>query len=83
MPKFYVTKYALTAGIQEVEAEEPTEHAGMLSVKVRGGAMHYHGEGKDWHRTHESAVARAEKMRYKKLASLSKRVVELTNLKFV
>lgn len=75
MPKFYVTKYALgSGGIFAIESEEPE---GRLLKDTRPYGTYFHGEGNDWHRTAEAAIARAEEMRVKKLASLRKQLAKL------
>ena len=80
--KFYVTKCALTTGIEEVEG-----HKGggdMISyVKEKGGSTQYaHKEGRDWHRTREAAVKRAEAMRSLRIQSLSNQINKLKALRF-
>jgi hypothetical protein len=72
-PKFtaYITKYALTTGIQTVNM-----------VAGPGTFENYHGEGKDWHRTMEGAIARAEVMRKKKIASLHRAIKKLEAMTF-
>lgn len=77
--KVFITKYALTSGIKEMEVEE--YYPG--NVK-RLGLNHdyFHGEGKEWHRTRESAMKKAEEMRVKKIASLKNQIVKLEKLKF-
>ena len=82
---FFVTKYALTDGIQKVKGELPLAGNGsMLAVKQSGTTipMYYHGEGKDWHRTRDQAVKRAEEMRLKKIKSLEKNIEKMKRLKF-
>jgi len=87
--KYYITKYALTAGIVEREGEIHDTIGGgdMLCCKREGkqafyGDDIYHGKGRDWHETREGAVARSEQMRVKKIASLKKQVAKLEALKF-
>lgn len=81
--KVWITKYALTTGIYEAEVEE-THCASMVSLRTAPGSFsqYFHGEGKDWHRTKESAVARAESMRIKKIASLKKSLAAFEKLRF-
>jgi len=84
--KVWITKWALTQGIFEAEVEE-CDTEGMVAQKPDGGglcnmATYYHGEGKEWHRTRESAVARAEAMRQKKIANVKKQLKKLELLKF-
>jgi hypothetical protein len=81
----WVTKYALTDGIQKVSGTVRHETSSdMLSYQARNG---YHGwtalvHGKDWHRTPEAALARAEEMRKAKIASLKKSIAKLEVIKF-
>lgn len=74
--KVYITKYALTQGIQEEEAR--TSHIdSMVSV---GKWNHYHGN--DWHRDFDSAKQRAEQMRINKIESVRKSLKKLENMIF-
>lgn len=77
----YITKYALSGGIlkKEVKLEHNT---GSMVVALDNGYSFYHGEGREWHRTKESAVARAEEMRVAKIASLKKQIAKLEKLSF-
>lgn len=77
----FATKYALTDGITEELAE--IHNNGMAVIPEKGCfGTYYHGEGKDWHRTIESAKARAEEMRNRKIASHQKAITKLESLKF-
>jgi hypothetical protein len=76
----YSTKYALTLGIAKLEAST-TSVPDMVRVGLPG--IHcLHGEGREWHRTWASALARAEQMRKAKLASLRKSIAKLESLQF-
>lgn len=77
--KVYITKYALSQGIFEKEAKECGN--GMIATREKWSAYFY-GEGKEWHRTKEGAIKRAEEMREKKILSLKKQITKLENLKF-
>lgn len=80
--KVWITKYALTQGIFEIEAEEcGMGFPGMIQTKEEHPS-HCHEEGKDWHRSKESAVKRAEEMRQKKITSLKKKLEKLEKMKF-
>lgn len=82
MPKFYITKYALTTGIMLVKAEEPKKD--MLGWKPAGSFLQYfHGEGLEWHRTEEAALKRAQELRDRKLAQIEKQQKKLKGLQFV
>ena len=76
MQTVWITKYALTSGLEEVElinrdetwatVRQATGLNGMLSL-CRG----------EWKATKEEALARAEEMRKNRLASLRKQIVKL------
>lgn len=72
---FYVTKNVLIDGIVEVEGVTCN---GVLFV----GNRCYYGEGKDWHRTHAGAVARAKAVRDYKIASHKAKLARLEALAF-
>ena len=55
--KVYITKYALTSGIIEADAEILT--GDMILINGDWNRC-FHGEGKDWHRTFEEAYKKAE-----------------------
>lgn len=75
--KIWNSKYALTEGLIEQEGEE----VGDSMVQV-GSSQYLHGEGKEWHRTRESAAARAEVMRKAKIASVRKQLARLEAMRF-
>lgn len=77
--KVWVTKYALTNGIEEVEVNVNENLASVVGARF---PTYYHGEGKEWHRTREQAVKRAEDMRAARLKSLSKQVKRIEALTF-
>jgi len=84
--KVWITKYALTQGIFEVEVEFPS-YADVDNDKnyvkvVKNQGEGYFGEGKDWHRTKESAIKRAEKMKMNKIANVEKQLEKLKKMKF-
>lgn len=79
--KVWITKYALTQGIIEKEARECKGFDGMIQTEEKYPA-YFRGEGKDWHRTKESAIKRAEDMRQKKIESLKKQIKKLEEMKF-
>jgi hypothetical protein len=83
--KYWITKYALTTGILEVSSSEAEEcGSGMLRVRRPKDYFdqYMHGEGRDWHKSLESAVSRAETMRKSKIASLQKSIAKMTALSF-
>lgn len=76
----WVTKYALTDGIQKVSGTVRHETSSdMLSRVGFRECLH----GNDWHRTPEAALARAEEMRKNKIASLKKSIAKLEAMTFM
>ena len=75
----YITKFALSRGIMEVHG---IEEGGVVGCVLGGLSRYFYGEGREWHRTRESAVARAEKMRTRRIASLEKKIAQLKALSF-
>ena len=71
----YVTKYALTKGILEMQVEE-TSQPGMVKALI-GSGWYFHGEGRDWHRTFEAAQGRAKDMRIRKIEALKYQIERL------
>lgn len=78
--KIWVTKYALTRGIGEVEVERVRN--GSVSVHGQGYDGWYDTDGLEWCSTKEAAVARAEVMRVKKIEALERQIERLKALKF-
>lgn len=83
--KVWITKYVLTQGIFTREVTQSRGAPSMVTYEGNGNfgsREHYHGEGKDWHRTAEGALARAEQMRTKKLSALEKKLAQLGAMQF-
>lgn len=80
--KAYITKYALTDGIKEVEDARQFNNSGMIHVASIHSQAYFFNEGNEWHKTLESAIEKSENMRIKKIASLKKQIAKLENLKF-
>ena len=76
----WITKYAMTRGIKEIECED-CENGAVKEIENPLPTF-YHGEGKEWHRTKESAIQKAEEMRQKKIASLKKQIEKLEGMRF-
>ena len=74
----WVTKYALTEGIQKVEGEVCHSISSDMLSYGRYNAAH----GKDWHRTPYAALNRAEDMRQAKIASVRKQLKKLESMVF-
>jgi hypothetical protein len=82
--KVWVTKYALSSGVFESEAEICSSvDKGMIRVTREGRYPEYfHGDGKEWHRTRESVMKRVEEMKTKKIASLKKSIKKIESITF-
>ena len=81
MKKYWITKYALTQGIFQVDAELAESSDTMIHArKPNGFASYYHRN--EWHHTKQAAVARAKEMQKKKLISLQKQIKKIEALKF-
>jgi len=80
--KVWITKYALTSGVFDAEVEESLPGMVKLVTNRIGHGAAFHGEGRDWHRTLESALARCEAMRAAKLKSLEKQALKVRALNF-
>lgn len=78
--KAYVSKYALTAGIQEIDAEDCFHVSQYMIADMNNQLVTYHRG--DWHVTFDQAVAKAEQMRLDKIASLKKSIGKLERLRF-
>ncbi len=75
--KVWVTKYAMSGkGVIPCEDAKSSHVDTMVVV----GALCLHRD--DWHTTPEAAIARAEEMRTKKIASLKKQIAKLEAMTF-
>lgn len=78
----YITIYALSTGIEKVPVQL-CGHGDMVKfVKRDGYGQYFHVEGKDWHRTKESAVKRAHQMRANMLKTLERSIAKIQALDF-
>ena len=78
--KVFITKFALTSGIKELEVKTSDRTPSMV---IGAGLFEaYHGEGKEWHRTIEGARERAKEMRFNRIVSLEKSITMLKKLEF-
>lgn len=78
--RVWISKYALSQGIFEMDAEQDNS---LVYRRSEGGfRQFFHGEGREWHRTYAGAIERAEVMRDNKLRSLKKQIDKLERLQF-
>lgn len=81
MAKVFITKYALTTGIKEIEADiirsrfEDEEY-------VRDGLYSYFCIGENAFTDKSEALKKAEEMKIRKIASLRKQIEKLEKLSF-
>lgn len=80
--KVYISKYALTTGIIEIEAEICENVSTDMIKDINRKSDYYHGEGKQWHKSKEAAIKKAELMKDKKIAALRKQLESLTKMTF-
>ena len=80
--KVWITKYALTAGIYEIEAEGDRHNVEIVKQIEPKVVPYAYFLGAEWWPTREDAVARAESMRRAKLASLRKSIAKLEGMVF-
>lgn len=81
----WITKYALTSGIKEVmvrQSETYPEFVDEAEAKQGWFKQTFAGEGKEWHRTREAAVQRAEAMRKNKVISLRRQLAKFQKMTF-
>ena len=74
----YVTKYALTKGIEYIEVSE-TIFPDLVKENIRYPRNFHIG---DWFENKEDAIKKAEEMRIKKLQSLDNQMKKISKLKF-
>ena len=82
MIKVYITKYALTSGIEIVKVNIYSNTPSLVRYNTGGFDQYAHVEGREWHRTAEAAIKRAEEMRVAKIKSLHKSIARIEKLKF-
>lgn len=80
--KIWNTKYCLTDGVTEHEAGL-CESDNMVVIKTdKSFPVYLHGEGREWHRSLESAITRANEIKIKKLKSLDKQIKKISAIEF-
>lgn len=79
--KVFVTKYALTQGIIEREADY-CSYLSIGIIKARGPYTFEYYHKPFWYETMEEAIAHAETIRDKKLKSIEKQMKRIKSIKF-
>lgn len=82
MAKVFITKYALTSGVKEVETEIHKSTFKDCPDYVRDSAYSFPSIGKDAFLDKSEALNKAEDMRKKKIVSLRKQIEKLEKLSF-
>lgn len=80
--KVWVTKYALTKGIFEVEIRKEPSTDGYVSFQRDGHSCVDYFHGQEWWPDRERAVIRARVMRDAKLKRLRKEIIKLEAMEF-
>lgn len=75
--KVYITKYALTTGMFETEAEISSS---CKTIIITEKNHFYHKP--DWHESYDEAIKKANDMKNKKITDLKKQIKKLENLTF-
>lgn len=79
----YITKYALTQGILEVQGEiVDSKGKSFVTWKHIGTRFAQYAHGKDWHTDRAAAVKQAEAMVANKIQSVEKQLKRLKGLTF-
>lgn len=79
--KRFITKYALSSGIEEVDARNCSDTAQEMIAINGGGLSAYFHKGEHFE-TMEQAIVKAEAMRKKKIENLYKQIFKLERLDF-
>ena len=87
--KVWITKYALTDGISDVEiiAKHSVLECGMIESKIKylcknADGDQFYLDSDDFCNSLESAIQKAEEMRQEKIASLKKQIEKLEKMRF-
>lgn len=78
----YITKYALSSGkILKIDARLFC-NGSSIAYRTDGSMYDQYAHGSDWHHTLPGAIAKANEMRIKKIASLKKQIAKLEAMRF-
>ena len=83
--RIWVTELAMSGkGVIPCEEARTTSYADIIAIPARDGKRNrdWHIHKPYWHTTPEAAIASAEEMRTKKLASLKKQIAKLEAITF-
>ena len=82
MKTVFVTQYALSSGIEELQIETPLHGSCGFVRRGRSLVGGYLVVKKHWHETPESALAHARDMQGAKIKSLEKQIAKLKKMQF-
>lgn len=81
--KIWGTKHCITSGVTEHDAIRLDRLTFQIQRTFRDSTYPSRvTEGKDWHRSKEAAVARADEVRTSRIASLRKQIAKLEKVDF-
>jgi streptogramin lyase len=82
MPKYYITRYALSSGIEEFDLPvDPDDDGRVWFIDQSIHRHHSYGRG-EWHLNRSDAIIAADQSRLKKIASLKRSIAKLENMTF-
>ncbi len=83
MPVYFITKYALSDGIEEIEFDPSCVKADGRISRIDSDPWRHHSYStKEYRTTRTAAIVRANQMREAKIASLKKQLAKLEKLRF-
>ena len=78
----YITKWLFSEGVIRTRLGLSGHNIDCVCLVDINRFLFLFGEGKDWHRTKESALERARVLREKKVKSLKKQLEKVQNMSF-
>lgn len=79
----WVTKYALSTGIEAVQAKIINRDRNLIVYMEKGKPLSQYAGENEWFRTPEEALRRADEMRTKRIAALKKQIAKLEKMTIV
>jgi hypothetical protein len=78
----FITRYALSRGIFEIEAKITDHDRRIINQTVDGKGINSYYHAREWWTTKGEAIKQAQRMRDKKVKSLSKQIEKLKEMEF-
>jgi hypothetical protein len=79
---YFITRYALSRGIFEIEANIIDHHKRIINQTVDGKGINCYYHAREWWTSKDEAVKQARKMRDRKVKSLEKQIEKLKEMEF-